>query len=102
MLFQPKIILKQILICMTGLDTRTPQHSSVIAIFHVSQTLDYDSVLVRKVFDHLTPGPFTQRNIVTVIDDLLYVHNTQCVQMRSQAFEIHCFYTSNLKCLDVF
>jgi len=39
MLFQPKIILKQILISITGMDTRTSKHSSVIAIFHVSQTL---------------------------------------------------------------
>jgi len=39
MLFQPKIILKQILISTTGMDTRTSKHSSVIAIFHVSQNL---------------------------------------------------------------
>jgi hypothetical protein len=102
MLFQPKILLKEILICMTGMDTRTPKHSSVIAIFHVSQMLEYDSMLVRKVFDHLTSGPFTQCNIMTVTDDLVYVQNTEYGQMYSESRETRCFYPSNPKRVDVF
>jgi hypothetical protein len=70
MLFQPKIILKQILISITGMDTRISKHSSVIAIFHTSQQLEYDFMSARKVFDHLTRSQFSQCNNMTDINDL--------------------------------
>jgi hypothetical protein len=68
MLFQSKIILKQILICVNGMDTRISQNISVIAIFHVSLTSEYDFVLERKVFDHSTRSPLTRHNKMAVIN----------------------------------
>jgi hypothetical protein len=54
MLLQPKIILIQILICMTGMDTRNSTTQLSDCNISSVATLEYDFYVDWKVFDHLT------------------------------------------------
>jgi hypothetical protein len=70
MLLQPKIILIQILICMTGMDTRNSTTQLSDCNISSVATLECDFYVDWKVFDHLTRSLFTDSNNMTVINDL--------------------------------